>query len=98
MFENDVKINDESILRKIKKDPSFKNKLEEVREKAYIEVIEKTNVFLDIFKHSENMTDWNKVSEEIDGTKPIKYIKKEFDIHKPIKEDVEAELSEEAKK
>ena len=97
LFENDVKINDESILRKIKKDPSFKDKLEEVREKAYSEVIEKTNVFLDIFKHSEDMTDWNIVSEEIKNTKPVKYIKKEFNIQKPSKESVEEKLYDEAK-
>ncbi|NQU80369.1 MAG: DUF4236 domain-containing protein [Bacteroidetes bacterium] len=98
LFDNEKKINDETLLRKVKKDPSFKLKLEKVRQKVYLDITEKTNVLIEIHKHSENMTNWQKISDEIGVTKPLKYTKKEYDIKVPEKNEVLIDLQAEAKR
>ncbi|WP_319372205.1 DUF4236 domain-containing protein [uncultured Ilyobacter sp.] len=97
IFQNGSEIINDSLLRKIKKDPSFKNNLDTVRQRAFSDVVKKTNVLLDIHKHSEKMTDWNKISQELTRSKPLKYKRQDFNKKAPGKNEVISDLHLEAK-
>lgn len=98
LYEGGTKLNDESLLRKIKKDPSYKVKLEEVRMQVYEEILEKTNILIVIHKHSEKMTDWNAIAVKVSEAKPDVYEVKSFDKKCPEKDEIYSNLESEAKK
>ena len=97
LFQNGNEIKDDSLLRKIKKDVSFKENLDKVRQKAFSNVVNQTNIFVEIYKHSEKMTDWKKISNEVVESKPLKYIRKNFHLKAPEKNEVTNTLQLEAK-
>lgn len=90
-------INDESILRKIKKLDSFKNKLEEVRIKTQEEVSRKAEVLINIYKNSEKIITLEEVKSKAETLKPEKYTRKQFTVSQPSKGAIEYELNQRAK-
>ncbi len=96
LMEGSEEIHDESILRKIKKDPAFKEKLQAVREQVFNETQEKTAVIINIHKYSQKLTDWKKIAKDVKTATPTKYIRIEFTQKKPNRERVYGDLVAEA--
>ncbi|MCY1153329.1 MAG: DUF4236 domain-containing protein [Sphaerochaetaceae bacterium] len=96
--ENGAVINNESIIRKIKKSPNYISKLDSIRKKTLVEVNAKTEMLLKIHKNCFEMTDWEKVSQSVKDTKPKKYEVKQFPNKKPDKKKYLADLEAEAKR
>lgn len=96
IFEGNREIKDKSIIRKVKRNPNFKEKLANARETTVNKIMESTEVLLDIHKHSETITDWEKLKIESTTKKPELYVKKMYEIKKPTFEDVKHNLKTEA--
>jgi hypothetical protein len=96
IFEGNREIKDASILRKVKSNPNFKEKLANARETTVERIMEKTNILLDIHKHSEEIPNWEEVLDASKTKKPEFYVKKEFPINKPQIDEIKKKLEDEA--
>ncbi len=97
VFDNGVEVYDKSLLRKIRLDSTFKERLQKLREQTDVIVKGKTNILVDIHKHSQSIPNWEELKKESKSKKPEKYIKAVFNIPKPSKNDVYKKLEVEAK-
>jgi cytochrome c556 len=91
-------VTDESLIRKVKRDPAFKAKLQEVREQVHSKTVEGTEVLISIHQHTEAATDWQAVEAELSQAIPQVYEKREFSIPAPDPERIRADLAAEAKR
>ncbi len=94
--EHGREVRDESILRRIRRDPGFKEKLRRAREKTHAGIKEKTEVLTQIHTWSEPLPDWEKIAEQIETTEPERWERQSFTEPKPDKEGIRSELQQEA--
>lgn len=90
-------INDESLLRKIKRSDAFKNKLEEMRQKAQNEITEKTEKLINIYLNSEKIVTLAEVKNMINTLCPLKYEKEIYSIQPTSRGYLDNELASKAK-
>ncbi|MFA5546713.1 MAG: DUF4236 domain-containing protein [Sphaerochaetaceae bacterium] len=98
MFDRGQEVTDVSLLRKLRAEPIFKERLTKLREKTQSEIEEKTNVLIQIHKYSSSLPDWDKVREDYATQSPKRYERRKFSIEKPTKENAYQILEDEAYK
>ena len=96
LMEGDREINDDSLLRKIKRDPDFKEKLVGFREKYLQEVQEKESALINVHKHSEAPTDWDAVRKQVNDAVAVRYQRKKLAQPEPNRKIIEGDLIAEA--
>lgn len=89
-------IDDSSLLRRIRRDADFKEKLQKVREKTNKQVQEKTHVLVEMHTYSLPLPNWKEKWEEVKNTQPATYTKLKFDTEKPSIESIDRQLDKEA--
>jgi hypothetical protein len=91
-------VTDESLIRKVKRDPSFKAKLQEVRERVHQKTVDGTQALISIHQHAQDPTDWQAVETELSQATAQVYQKKAFVTPAPDSERIRADLGAEAKR
>lgn len=91
-------ITDETLLRKIKRTDSYKNKVLELSEKFANEKNAETGTFVEIYKMSEKIITEPEIKEKLSNLKPQRYIKNEFTRSKPNEISIKADVESEARR
>jgi len=92
------RIENEPLLRKIKKSEDFKAKLEETRLKTQMEIADKTEKLINIYHNSEKIITLEEIKNKIDTLKPEKYTVIPFSIVSPNRDNLLMQLAEESSK
>jgi hypothetical protein len=98
LFKNDEEIHDDSILRKVKREKSFKDNLQIARQDYFNERNEHIRKFTELHKLSPKIPDWDKLREKFKKAVPDIYVRSKFKEKKPSKDLVAEELQREAKR
>ncbi len=93
---NGREITDESLLRKVKRDPDLKAEIQKIRNKAYLKSQHEAETVIDIYQHSESLPDWQNISDKVKQSKPDVYRRKESFQNEPKKDDTYFDLLLEA--
>ncbi|MGH4036573.1 MAG: DUF4236 domain-containing protein [Sphaerochaeta sp.] len=91
-----VVIDDSRLLRKIKSEEKFKEKLREFRLKSCDEINDSTQLLINLHKHSSQMPDWDRLLRESKEKRPERYFKRAYPVKKPELCDVIKQLTIEA--
>jgi hypothetical protein len=89
-------VTDESLIRKVKRDPSFKAKLQEVRERVHQKTVDGTQALITIHQYAQDPTDWQAVAAELEQATSQVYQKREFSTPAPDPQRIRADLAAEA--
>ena len=97
MFDRGHEVTDPSLLRKLRGDPIFKERLAALRARTQLEIEEKTNILLNIHKYSPPLPDWDTVREELTTHTAKLYERQKFLVEKPTPELVYNNIENEAR-
>jgi len=89
-------IDDPSLLRKIRRDANFKEKLKKAREKTDKQIQEKTHVLVEMHTYSLPLPNWKEKMENVKNQQPETYTKLKFDTEKPSIAAIDRQLDKEA--
>lgn len=95
-FDDGVVVTDASLLRKLRSEKIFKERLHILREKTCAEIEEKTHILTQIHKHAPPLPDWAELRAEASNQRPDYYVKEEFTIPKPDSAELYRKLEDEA--
>lgn len=90
-------ITDESLLRKIKRSDTYKNKILELSEKFASNKNLETESFVEIYKNSEKVVTEVDIKEQLNNLTPQKYLKREYSGREPDELTIKADIESEAK-
>jgi hypothetical protein len=90
-------LDDESLIRKIKKSDSYKNAVTDLINSRKNSIDEETEKFINIFKFTPEIITEERVQTELNNLKAETYSRKKYDISKPQIEIVKSELETIAK-
>ncbi len=96
--ENGRPVYDESIIRKIKREQSFKDRLQQLREKVHNGIEEKSQILTNIHTYSEPLPDWEELRGNLENSEPEVYSRNEFQEPEPNKYSIYKKLEDEAYK
>ncbi len=89
---------DDYIIRKVKRDEHFKERLQLLREELHEKLNQKSKGILEIHQLSPKIVDWNQIIHEYNTSTPKVYKKRTFSVPKPETTDVYKNLEVIAKK
>lgn len=98
LLENGRDVTSDTLLRRVKRDPSFRATLQNTREKVADRVRTESELLTAIHIHSEPMTDWDSVAAEVASARPELYQRRQFGESAPDKDQVRVELESEARR
>ncbi|MDY0290215.1 MAG: DUF4236 domain-containing protein [Sphaerochaeta sp.] len=98
MLDEGTVVTDPSLLRRMRADAGLKEHVQQVREKTYASIEEKSQVLVHIHKHSIPLPNWEEIRVQAETQTPEHYVKEEFTIKKPDAEELHQRLEDEASK
>jgi hypothetical protein len=90
-------VTDQTIIRKIRRNPEFRKNLEREYRAVYRKIQEQTEVLTGLCCHSQHLPDWDRIRKELEESKPRTYEKLPFSVPRPSMEQFRQTLEEDAR-